>query len=114
MPPKDWYEPIVMPAIMTVFGVLIWWMAMMAEQKGKNAPWKWLGIVFLALGIFFGLGPFMEYMDPVYRAGLPGNKRVVAVYYGSLFLPLLSLIGCVLWQVFGKRFVPQGTVSSEQ
>lgn len=108
MPPKEWYEPIVMPGIMTVFGALIWWMAMMAEQKGKNAPWKWLGVFFFALGIFFGAGPFMQYQDPVYRAGLPGNKRVVAVYYGSLLLPLFSLIGCMIWQFTAKKPAAEG------
>ncbi|MEA2552998.1 MAG: hypothetical protein QOJ65_1174 [Fimbriimonadaceae bacterium] len=110
---KDWYEPIVMPGILTFFGVLVWWMAMMADRKGKPAPWKWIGLILIALAIGFGYGPFADYQDYTYRMGLPPNRRVVVVHYGALVLPVVALIGCVGWLAVGKRFGPSRPAAAE-
>lgn len=111
MPPKDWYEPIIMPAIMTFFGLMIYLFGWNAERHGKSAPWKWIGALVLLLGIFFGYGPFMDYQDPFYRAALPGNKRVVIMYYATLLLPLLSLLGCIVLHFLPKPATGAPTVT---
>ena len=104
MPVTDWYEPLIMPGIFTIFGVFIWWLAMLGEMKGKPAPWKWLGVVFFLLAMWFGFGYMVRMFDPVYYASLPSHiKRFTVPHYLAFFLPLLALIGCFVWQYASKK-----------
>jgi hypothetical protein len=112
MSPKDWYEPLVMPGILTVFGTLTYWLGWMSERNGKVAMWKWLGVIFLVVGMWAGFGYF-EHMigsgsdDVIYRAGMPSVRRYSYAHYMAFFLPLLALIGCVI-----LHFVKKPTVSA--
>lgn len=106
MPPKDWYEPIIMPGILSFFGVLIYLLGWSAEQKGRSAPWKWIGALLFIGGIFFGYEPFMNYQDFTYRAALPSNKRVAVVHYAALLLPAFCLLVAIAMQFIPRKAAP--------
>lgn len=102
-PPETWYEPLIMPGIMTIFGVLICWLGWLSERNGKVSSWKWLGLVFLAAGMFFGfkwLSPMIGHssLDSLYRSGLHTPRRYAYAHYVAFFMPLVALIGCVILQ----------------
>ena len=109
----DWYEPLIMPLIMTFFGLLVWWMGTMQEQKGSGGSWKWYGIVLLIIGAGFGYKPFMDFQDFTYRSGLPENRRYAVGHYGALIFPLLAVVGCILWHFMGGKSAPAETPASE-
>lgn len=119
MPPTDWYEPLVLPGILTFFGILICWLAWLAEKGGKNAPWKWLGIVILLIGMWFGYVNYFSHMigssaaDVLYRSGMPSVRRYAYAHYLSFFLPLVALIGCVILQ-FVKKPAPGSAPAPDQ
>ena len=96
-----------MPGIMTVFGVLTLWLGWLAERGGKPAQWKWLGVLFLLIGMwsgyeYFGLMIGSSPEAEIYRAGLPSIRRYTYAHYVAFFLPLVGLIGGVALQ-FLKR-----------
>lgn len=113
MPPKDWYEPLILPGIFTFFGLLTWWMAMMAERKGKPVSWKWIGLICFVLGMVFGFRYFMDVQDFAYRAAMPSNRRFAYAHYLSLLLPAFSLVACVIWGFVIKKSSPPEMPAAE-
>jgi len=113
MSTPDWYEPLIMPGILTFFGVLICWMGWMAEKAGKTANWKWLGILLLIGGMWFGYTNSFSHMigqspeDKLYRDNLPTVHRYAYAHYASFFLPLFALIGCIILQFVKKPSATQ-------
>ena len=116
MPPKDWYEPLELPGMLTLFGVMICLFGWNAEKGGKSAPWKWLGIALLIIGLWVGF-PYFSHMiggspeDVIYRAGMPSIRRFSYAHYLAFFMPLLALIVCGILQ-FVKR--PAAVPSADQ
>lgn len=110
-PPTDWYDPIVLPGILTLFGVLICVMGFNAEKGGKAAIWKWIGVFLLAVGMFFGF-PYFNVMighsaqDVIYRSSLSTIRRVSYMHYLAFILPLLAFIVCLAMQFVKKPSAP--------
>ena len=118
MPVPNWYEPLVMPGILTFFGLLIWWMAMMAEEKGKPASWKWFGFALLLIAMGFGFQSFEKMIgqspdDLLYRSSLPSNRRFAMAHYAAFVIPALAIVGCIVWQFAGKKPAPAETPATE-
>ncbi len=111
MSQANWYDPLIMPGIFTVFGLLVWWMGSMAEQKGKPGSWKWVGVVLLVIGAGFGYTHFQQQTgsspeDVLYRASLPINRRFAGANYLAFFLPLVGILVCVAWHFLAGNVVP--------
>lgn len=118
-PPKDWYEPLVMPGILTIFGVLVCWLGWLSEGNGKSAPWKWFGVVLLLAGMWIGYTNYFSHIigqspdDKLYRAGMFSPRRYLYAHYLSFFLPFLAMIGCIILQ-FVKKPAPSAAPAPEQ
>ena len=118
MPLPIWYEPVVMPGIFTFFGLLVWRMAMMAEEKGKVASWKWLGLVLIVIGLGFGFTSFERMIgqgpdDVLYRANLPSNRRFFMAHYAAFIIPALAIVGCIISQFTGRKSAPPEPPATE-
>jgi len=98
IPPKDWYDPLITPGILTFFGVLVAWLGWLSEKSGKSANWKWIGVLFCIAGMWIGYTNYLAPMigsrpeDILYRAGMPSVRCFAYGHYLAFFLPLfLSL-----------------------
>jgi hypothetical protein len=118
MPPKDWYEPLIMPGILTFFGVLIFWMGWLSERGGKTAGWKWLGLLFLLWGMWLGYTNYFAPMvgqsseDVLYRAGMPSVRRYAYAHYLAFIMPLLGLVFGIVLQFIKRRPAPAAPADS--
>jgi len=117
IPPKDWYDPLITPGILTFFGVLVAWLGWLSEKSGKSANWKWIGVLFCIAGMWIGYTNYLAPMigsrpeDILYRAGMPSVRRFAYGHYLAFFLPLLGLIFCVVMH-FVKHPSPTASEST--
>jgi hypothetical protein len=108
----------VLPIIVALMGLAVWFLAYASERNGKKAPWKWAGVALLGLAIILGYQSYSMLHDYMYRSFLRGQNKLKASHYIALLFPLFSLVG-VLGMHYWPRFVkpraaaPQPIPSSE-
>jgi len=108
-----------MSGLLTFFGVLVVWMAWMAEKNGKNAPWKWVGVVILVIAMWFGYVNYFSHMvgasteDKLYRDTIPPIRRYTWSHYGAFVLPALAFLGSIILQFLKKPGAPATAPAAE-
>lgn len=97
-PPSTWMEPMMMPLILTFFGVLVFGLGLRQELAGSKAPWKWLGIFLCAAAFLVGSRYTYWYFGPdkaFYAEGnyiMQGRGMRLSHIFASA-LPMLSILG---------------------
>lgn len=98
-------EVILMPVALTLLGIGLWWIGMIVETKFEQKWVKWLGVVPIALALFFGISTFSKLSDPVYRSMIEteGGKTVPG-HWIALLVPIIGAGVLVAWYyVYSKR-----------
>jgi hypothetical protein len=107
LPPDNWYDPIVLPGILTFIGAFIYWLGWLNERNGKSVSWKWIAVVFFLIAMFLGFGMMSRMSDPIYAQMIPKVKRWVMPHYLAFFLPLFGLIAAIVLHFMPRK--PAGT-----
>lgn len=105
-PPENltYMDVIVWPIATTLLGGVIFYFGWYVENRLTKAPWKWLAFVPLAYGLYIGYGYMTAYMNPFYQAAMPGGgKKMMVAHYGAFILPLLGVIGVILFHFFNHK-----------
>ena len=91
------------PVGLTVLAAVIFYFGWRVENRLMKAPWKWVAFVPLAYALYLGLTLVIAYQDPFYVAKVGEGKKMAFVHYGALLVPLLGLIGIVLFHFFNHK-----------
>lgn len=101
--PENFAEPLILPGILLVIGLIIYGIGYYLEVNTKKAPWKTMGaIIPMAIGAFMGIGPVKYINDPFYRSTAEGSKMLLS-HWGALVLPLLGILGVLLVNLIQKK-----------
>ena len=103
--PNGMSDVLMIPVGLTILAWLIFYAGWWVENRLTKAPWKWIAVVPALWAMWIGLGWVMAYRDPVYRfdINLAGGKKMMAAHYGALIIPILGLIGIVLFHFFNHK-----------
>jgi len=104
MPPDNWYEPMIMPVLLTVIGAFIWWLAWLGERGGKTSPWKWIALLFILPALWIGFQTMSHLSDIAYYSAMRSHiKRFILPHYIAFVLPLLALIGALVTHFMPRK-----------
>ncbi len=105
--PDKWYDLLIVPGLAVFFGLLIRFLGWNRHRMGKSSKtWTWFAIAVLTLGAYVGFKAMWNLFDPdlaaFYRATI-WQRRVLVSHYIGFGLPLLALIGVLVWNLTEKR-----------
>lgn len=105
--PQGMSDILVWPIGLTIAAAVIVYAAWMVERRLNKAPWKWLALVPLVYGVWFGWSHYLSRWlgDTVYHVGaaVGMEKRMLAAHWLSVLLPLFGIAGFFLFHYFGHR-----------
>lgn len=103
--PPTWFDPMILPGILTFFGAVIFVFGRLNEvQQNKDGFFKWVGVLLLGLALFLGFEKVVWLRDPLY-SGLASEvgRRLVLAHWAAMAVPLLTLGGCLAWYMLERR-----------
>ncbi|MBX3119263.1 MAG: hypothetical protein KF784_09370 [Fimbriimonadaceae bacterium] len=97
--PNNWFEPMLLPLIASIFGGLMYFVGAMKERDGAKSKAKWVGVGICGLGVFLGFSPFWTWVSSspeseIYRSMYHGRKMMIG-HLGSLLMPLIVILVAV-------------------
>lgn len=104
--PQGMSDVLVLPLVLTLAGLGIFYFGWYVENRLTKAPWKWLALVPVLIGMFIGWSPFSRWAFEVgYQeaVGTGAYKRMLAAHWGAFFIPVLGLVLIILFHFFNQR-----------
>jgi len=105
--PDGMSDVLVFPIGLTLLGCFIYYAGWWVERRSAKSPWKWIGVVPLAYGMWFGWTNFLNRWleNPVYRFAVAQGreKKMMAAHWGSFLIPLFGLTAIVLFHCFNHK-----------
>jgi hypothetical protein len=101
---ESWLDVLLMPAIVSFFGVLVFALAARKVWVGENGKWRWAGVALLLLAAYIGFGPFWKIVAPgidgdLYRGSITGRGMKMAIaHYIGFILPVLCVLGAFAFE----------------
>ena len=101
--PEHTIDVIMMPAILFLASLAIWYFGVLLETKYEIKNVKWGAAIPVLAGLVMGIGMVMRLVsDPIYN-GLVTNDRLIQMHYVSLILPIAAAGILVAWQIVLNR-----------
>jgi hypothetical protein len=105
--PEKWYDLLIVPGLAVFFGLLLRFLAWNRDRMGKRSvAWTWFAIAVLCVGAYVGFRAMWNLYDPdlsaFYRATI-WHRKVLFSHYIGFGLPILALIGVLVWNFAEKR-----------
>ena len=105
--PDSLLDLMIVPLLALFFGVLMRFVGWNRHRMGKkSAAWNVLAVVVLGLGVYAGAKTVWNLYDPelgsLYRETI-WQRRILYAHYAALALPMLALIGVLLWNLFERK-----------
>lgn len=94
------------PTVLTLLGWGIFYGGWWIENRLTKAPWKWLAVIPIVIGAYIGFGFVMDIQNPVYNmyvSSSGGARKMMFAHYGALILPILGLVGLVLFHFYNHK-----------
>jgi hypothetical protein len=104
-PPESWYEPLILPALATFFGLVTFFIGIAKENStGKVGFAKWIGVIIAVVGLIAGWPAFSAYTNSgidgrIYRDIASGGRMAMG-HYAAIGLPLIAILVSVIFNVF--------------
>lgn len=109
MPPPDWYEPLILPGILTLAGGLTWFLGWNASRGGRRSLWAWSALIWFGVAIWIGIQYVLDLNDLFYLRSLGTSRKAVWAHYAALIIPAASLVAFLLWQLVASRVMGRKT-----
>lgn len=106
MPPSldAWLQPMLIPAILTFFGGLVWFLGWNKERMGAKRSMKLSAYGFFVLALFLGARPFYDFFfEPFYRNAVDRGTKMTLSHTSALVIPLIGLLVAIVWHVLDVR-----------
>jgi hypothetical protein len=105
--PENFVDVLILPVLTVVFALLLRLGGWGRDRSGGNGKWLKIAALFpLAFGIWIGLQQVWAIHNPdtgyLYAKTIDG-KKVLFSHYLSLILPLLTLVGFLVWSRVERR-----------
>lgn len=102
--PEAFYEPMVLPLILSVVAFTLFAIFRHREIKQKAGPLaKWISLLPAVVGAFIGYGSFSLIRDKFYYESIKfrGDKMIWA-HYAGFIIPLVFILAAVGWYLLDK------------
>lgn len=93
---------ILVPSILFVLGLGIWYGGLLFENRTEKSWLKWLAFVPILIGLYMGIQMTIEVGDYTYQR-LLGSKKLIYGHYLGLALPVIASITVVGWHFYLKK-----------
>lgn len=101
--PSSWYDPLLLPVLLTIVGAIVYLFGRNAEFK-MQSKWKWWALAPFLLGLWTGFGPASYLSDPVYRAAVDEyGKKMLFAHYGAFIVPFVGVLVAVGWHLLDRK-----------
>ena len=106
--PENFIDILILPMICVTFALLMRLGAWGREKSGGNAKWLKLAAYVPAIfGLWVGFQNLWAMYSPdtgyLYMKTLEGRRKVLVGHYVSFFLPLLTVLGILIWGRVERR-----------
>lgn len=104
-PPDTMIDVLMWPVMLTLAAWLVFYFGWWIENRFTKAPWKWLALLPIGYALYTGGALALRYQDPFYQSMLVagGQKKMMAAHYGAFLIPLLGLVGIILFHFFNHK-----------
>lgn len=95
-----------LPMLLTVVGVIIWFYGWRKGREGRKSPIKWFGVVVLGAAAIIASGPFLRVLtdQPYMKDVVHSSRRLLYMgFYPSFVLPVILIIGFVAWHFYDQK-----------
>ena len=102
-PPSNPLMMLIIPAVLVLVSLLIWYLAYRVEENDKKATWKWIAVLPLAFALYIGFRDIRMVFSSDYAliSDTLGRKTRFCLY-GAGGLPVIGLIAMVGLSMFQR------------
>jgi hypothetical protein len=105
--PENFYDLLIVPMLAVFFGLLVRFLGWNKHRMGqKSATWNIIAVIVLSIGVYAGARTVWNLYDPelgsFYRETI-WQRRMLYSHYAALLLPLLALVGVLVWNLIERR-----------
>lgn len=90
----------IFPAV--IAGGLFFWLSK-KEYEGWSKGLKYITLVVPVIGALIGYGHYSDVQSMTYRQFHYLNDRHVNLHYAAFFVPLITLVGMIVWSILRMR-----------
>lgn len=100
--PTGLTDVLVLPLILFVLGLGLWYGGLHYESRTEQKWLKWTAFIPLGIGLLIGIQKVIVVSDYVYRQTLP-NQKTMYGHYLAIVLPLTACVIIAAWHFYLKR-----------